>query len=69
MQGKKVNINNNDDIRKKWKEERMKDLKSKEKKNNSESVDIKHNRWKIEKKFSFTPSRTVREHTSITLHK
>jgi hypothetical protein len=41
----------------KGKEERMKELKSKEKKNNSESVDIKHNRWKIEKQFSFFSSR------------
>jgi len=69
MKGKKLNINNNDDIGKKWKEERMKDLKSKEKKNNSESVDIKHNRWKIEKQFSLFSSRTVREHISIILHK
>jgi hypothetical protein len=36
MKGKKVNINDNDDIVKKGKEERMKELKSKEEKNNSE---------------------------------
>ena len=30
----------------------MKELKSKEKKNNSESVDIKHIRWKIDKQNS-----------------
>ena len=53
MKGKKVNINDNDDIGKEGKEERMKELKSKEKKNNSESVDIQHNRWKIEKIFIF----------------
>jgi hypothetical protein len=29
----------------------MKELELKEKKNNSESVDFKHNRWKIEKQF------------------
>jgi hypothetical protein len=40
MKCKKIKINNNDDIRKKWREERMKDLKSKEKKHNSEGVDI-----------------------------
>jgi len=47
----------------------MKELQSKEKKNNSESVDIQHNRWKSEKQFPFFSSRTVREHISTTLHK
>lgn len=46
MKGNQVNVNNNEDIRKKGKKERMKELQSKEKKNNSESVDIQHNRWK-----------------------
>jgi len=69
MKGKKLNINDNDDIGKKGKEERMKELKSKEEKNNSESVDIKHKRWNIEKQFWFFSSRTVRQHISITLHK
>jgi hypothetical protein len=37
-------LNDNDDIGKKGKAERMKELELKEKKNNSESVDFKHNR-------------------------
>jgi hypothetical protein len=69
MKGNNVNINDNDDIGKKRKEERMKELQSKEKKNTSESVDIQHNKWKIEKQFTFFSNRTVRKHISITLHK
>jgi hypothetical protein len=47
----------------------MKKLKLEEKQNNSESVDIKHNRRKIEKQFPYFLRRTVSEHISIISHK